>query len=199
MADEPRAARRRILDTSAQLFYRDGFRAVGIDTIIAQSGVAKMTLYRHFPSKDDLITAYLEESNRRFWDWLEGAIAPHAGAPRDQLLALFDSVGTLATCSACLGCTFQGAAAEFPDLEHPGHRAALAHKQAVLMRLRALAEQAGAHDPAVLAEELLLLMDGAFVASRMFGRPSPARHVARAAATLIAAQIGPPSSESATR
>jgi AcrR family transcriptional regulator len=190
MADEPRVARRRILDTASRLFYRDGFHAVGIDTIIAESGVAKMTLYRHFPSKDDLIAAYLEESNRTFWEWLEGAMAADAGAPRRQLLAVFEEVEVLATSPSCLGCTFQGAAAEFPDLDHPGHRVALAHKQAVLARLRILAVDAGARDPEGLANGLLLLMDGAFVASRMFGRlDSPARHVARAASALIDASL----------
>jgi AcrR family transcriptional regulator len=184
------AARRRILDTAARLFYRDGFRAVGIDTIVAESGVAKMTLYRHFASKDDLIVAYLEESNMRFWEWFEAAVAPHAGAPRDQLLALLAALEALATSPACLGCTFQGVASEFPDPEHPGHRVALAHKQAVLARLRALADQAGAADAATLAAGLLLLMDGAFVASRMFPpKQNPARHVAAAGAALVLGQM----------
>jgi AcrR family transcriptional regulator len=190
MVDGAGAARRRILDTAARLFYRDGFRAVGIDTIVAESGIAKMTLYRHFPSKDDLIVAYLEESNGRFWEWFEGAVAAHAGAPRDQLLALFAALGELATSPTCLGCTFQGVAAEFPDPEHPGHRVALAHKRAVLARLHTLAERAGARDAAALAAALLLLMDGAFVASRMFPPGhGPARHVAAAGTALLACQI----------
>jgi AcrR family transcriptional regulator len=192
MADEAGAARRRILDSAARLFYRDGFRAVGIDTIVAESGVAKMTLYRHFPSKDDLIVAYLEESNARFWEWFEGAVTAHEGAPRDQLLALFAALGALATSPACLGCTFQGVAAEFPDADHPGHRVALAHKRAVLARLRDLAERAGARDAEALASGLLLLMDGAFVASRMFPPgQGPARHVAEAGAALLACQLPP--------
>lgn len=191
MADATSAARRRILDTAARLFYRDGFRAVGIDTLIAESGVAKMTLYRHFPSKDDLIAAYLEESNRRFWEWFEGALAPHAAASaRDQLLALISAVGELATSPACLGCTFQGVAAEFPDPAHPGHRVALAHKQAVLNRLQGLAAQAGARDAEALAAGLLLVIDGAFVASRMFpSDQNPARHVGAAGAALLTCQL----------
>jgi AcrR family transcriptional regulator len=183
------SARDRILDTASELFYRDGFRAVGVDTIIARSGVAKMTLYRHFPSKDDLIVAYLEESHERFWAWIEDATVGHE-EPRAKLLALFEAVGGLARSPECLGCTFQGTAAEFPDLDHPGHRAARAHKQAVLRRLHELAAQAGARDPADLAGELYLLMEGAFAAARMFGRrQSPAASVARAAATLLDAQL----------
>jgi AcrR family transcriptional regulator len=182
-------ARERILDTASELFYRDGFRAVGIDTIIARSGVAKMTLYYHFPSKDELIVAYLERSNERFWAWVDEAIAA-VEAPRAKLIALFDAVAKLATSPECLGCTFQGTAAEFPDPGHAGHRVAQAHKRAVLELLHALAAQAGADDPDDLARALLLLMDGAFAATRMFGRrDSPARTVARAAEALIDARL----------
>jgi AcrR family transcriptional regulator len=182
-ATEPRpAARERILEAATRLFLRDGFRAVGVDTIIAEAGVAKMTLYAHFPSKDDLIVAYLERANRQFWAWLDGAGAA-VDDPGRKLLATFDAVGKLANSPQCLGCTFQGIAAEFPDPEHPGHRVALAHKQAVRARLRALAEQAGLREPDVLADQLLLLMDGAWVAARMFGPDNPSSQAAAAAAT----------------
>lgn len=183
-----RTPRERILDAAGALFLRDGFRAVGIDTIIAQSGVAKMTLYRHFPSKDDLIVAYLEQSNVGFWGWFECTLN-QATSSREKLLALFVAIGTMAAQPTCFGCTFQSAAAEFPSLDHPGHRTALAHKHAVIARLCELAESAGAREPQVLAEQLLLLMDGAFIAARMFGISSPAAHTAAAARALIDAQI----------
>ncbi len=182
-------ARGRILDVAGELFYRDGFRAVGVDTIIARAGVAKTTLYHHFGSKDELVVAYLEQSDRRFWDWFEAAIAG-SGTPRAKLAALFDAVARLAISPACLGCTFQGAAAEFPAQDHPGHRVARAHKQAVLDRLRGLAEKAGAPEPSQLAQQLLLVMDGAFAAARMFGsRSSPATAAAAAAAALLDAHL----------
>ena len=187
--DNPAPARERILDTASALFYRDGFRAVGIDTIIARSGVAKMTLYYHVPSKDELIAAYLERSNERFWAWLDEAIAD-AEAPRAKLIAIFEAVAALATSPECLGCTFQGTAAEFPDRGHPAHRVAQAHKRAVLERLRTLSAQTGTDDPDDLARALLLLMDGAFAAARMFDRPdSPAGSIARAAEALIDARL----------
>jgi AcrR family transcriptional regulator len=183
-AGERAPARERILETAGRLFYRDGFHAVGIDTIIAESGIAKMTLYRHFPSKDALIAAHLERSNARFWDWLEGAIAGVAH-PRARLVGVFRALEKLATTPQCFGCTFQGAAAEFPEMAHPGHKAAAAHKQQVLRRFAGLAREARLRNPGGLARQLLLLMDGAWVAARMFGPGSPAKDVARAAEALI--------------
>jgi AcrR family transcriptional regulator len=181
-----RSVRDRILDTATELFYRNGYQAVGIDTIIARSGVAKMTLYRHFASKDDLIAAYLERSNDEFWSWFESEIAG-VKAPRAKLVAAFDAVAKLATSPRCLGCTFQAAASEFPDHEHAGHAVAIAHKKTVLRRLTELARAAGLRDPATLATELLLIMDGAWVAARMFGARSHARSVGTAARALIGA------------
>ncbi len=177
------SARERILESASQLFYRHGFVSVGVDTITAEAGVAKMSLYRHFPSKDDLIVAYLERSNEQFWNWFDGALGE--GAPRAQLMRVFDALGNFATSPACFGCMFQLAAADFPDVEHPANRIALAHKTAALERLRDLAAQACAADPDALAAQLLLLMDGAFVASRMFRSSSPAGHVGPAAAAII--------------
>jgi AcrR family transcriptional regulator len=185
-APAERSARERILDTASELFYRDGYHAVGIDTIVERSGVAKMTLYRHFRSKDDLIAAYLERSNVEFWDWLDGEI-DGVDDPEAKLLAAFRATASLATSPRCLGCTFQAAAAEFPDHGHQGHRVALAHKRRVLDRLGDLARAADLRDPDDLASQLLLLMDGAWVAARMFGPDNHATTVAAAAEALIAA------------
>jgi AcrR family transcriptional regulator len=188
-----RSARDRILDTASELFYRDGYHAVGIDTIVERSGVAKMTLYRHFPSKDHLIAAYLTRANAEFWDWLEGAIAAFDD-PTAKLAAAFDATAGLATSPRCLGCTFQAAASEFPQIEHPGHAVAVAHKRRLLDRLAELARDAGLADPEGLAAQLLLLMDGAWVAARMFGPDNHATAVATAARTLIedrAGSLGP--------
>jgi AcrR family transcriptional regulator len=184
----PTAARDRILESAERLFYRDGYRAVGVDTIVAESGVAKMTLYRHFPSKDDLIAAYLERTNEQLLAWMGGLVAPHRD-PRRALEAIFDGVAKLASSPECLGCAFVGASAEFPELDHPGHRVALGHKRAVVDRFGGLAEQAGARDPKALAEELLLVMDGAWSAARVFGPGSHGRRAAAAARALIAAHV----------
>ena len=182
------AARERILQTAERLFYRDGYHAVGVDTIVAESGVAKMTLYRHFPSKDDLIAAYLERTNEQLLAWMEGLIAPHDD-PREVLEAVFEGVAKLASSPECLGCAFVGAAGEFPEPDHPGHRAAAQHKRAVVDRLRELAERAGAKDPNALAEELLLIMDGAWSAARVFGPGSHGRRAEVAAKALISSRL----------
>lgn len=190
MAKGDYSARQQIMETASRLFYEQGFRAVGIDTIIAQSGVAKMSLYRHFPSKEDLIVAYLEQSNTQFWDWFDGVVNEYPGKPRHQLAAIFEGVSQQVGSHVCLGCTFQGTAAEFPDINHKGHAVALAHKKAVRERFYHLALEGQARDPEILADGLLLLMDGAYVAKRMFGEQNPAHNVALVAESLLAAYFG---------
>jgi AcrR family transcriptional regulator len=180
-------AREQILETATRLFYHYGFRGVGIDTIIAESGVAKMTLYKHFPSKDDLIVAYLQRSNVAWWTWVEEVTKPLEGKPRKQLETIFEGVAKLASSPQCMGCTFTGAASEFPELDHPGHKAAKAHKEQVLAKFKELAKAAKLKEPQALAEQLSLLLDGAWNAARMFGPNSHAKQVATAAKLMIAA------------
>jgi AcrR family transcriptional regulator len=181
-----RSARERLLDAASRLFYERGFQAVGVDEIAAEAGVAKMTLYRHFPSKDDLVVAYLERSDTAMCEWFERALA--AGRdPVDKIMAVFTALGALAQSHHCLGCTFQVTASEYPDPSHPAHRVAVSHKREVRKQLAALTTAAGLHDPDALADQLLMLMDGAWVAARMFDRANPARHVADAARALLRA------------
>ena len=181
-----KGAREKILDTAGRLFYEQGFRAVGIDTIIAEADVAKMTLYAHFRSKDDLIVTYLKRAEEESWTWVNGMIAEIA-SPRDKLVAIFDGVGELADSPECLGCAGQITVTEFPDLEHPGRKVAVECKQKMREFLRGLAEQAELKEPDVLSDQLMLLMDGAYAVSRVFGPGNPARHVAGAAGALIQA------------
>lgn len=181
------SARERILETADRLFYRDGFHAVGVDTVIAEAGVAKMTLYRHFPSKEHLIAAYLERADLQFWEWLDGAVRGTED-PEGRLVGMFEAIEKLVSSPRCLGCTFQGTAAEFPDRDHLGHRVAIDHKRQVRERFAELGRAAGLADPEQLADELLLLMDGGWVAARMFGPENPARgSLTSAARSLIEA------------
>ena len=161
---------------------------MGIDRIIELAGVAKTSLYRGFGSKDELIVAYLERADEDFRRWFEEAIAD-AESPRARLVALFDATEKLATSPECLGCTFQVAAAEYPEPDHPAHRVARTHKLEVLRRLRELAEEARASDPAGLAEQLMLIMDGAWAAARMLGPRNQAASAGTAARTLLDAQL----------
>src|SRR6266702_1155646 len=84
-------ARQRLLDVDSDLFSQEGIRAIGVDTIVERSGVGTATLYRHFPTKDDLIVAYLEEEDRAHWIWFEEVIAAYEGLPKEQLLAWFEA------------------------------------------------------------------------------------------------------------
>jgi AcrR family transcriptional regulator len=183
------APREKLFQTAADLFYRHGYRAIGVDTIAAESGIGKMTLYRHYPSKDDLIVSYLRKYDDSFWERFE-AITEDAPTPRGKLLAFFEALQDYVRTPACHGCPLINAATEFPELDHPGHRVAIEHKQSVRARFHQLAEEAGAKRPEILADQLFLLMDGAYVAARIFGTDNPAAHLASAAEALIDAQVG---------
>lgn len=179
----------KLFQTATRLFYQHGYRAIGVDTLAAESGVGKMTLYRHYPSKDDLIVAYLEASDELFWQYFEQNTTA-AATPREKLLAFFESLQSYAVTPACYGCPFINVATEYPEADYAGHQVALKHKQAVRARFRDLATEAKARQPDALADALLLLMDGAYMAARMFGGSphNPAANVAHAAQTLIEAQ-----------
>jgi AcrR family transcriptional regulator len=187
--EEKKPARQRILETASEMFYRDGIRAVGIDAIIARSGVAKMSLYRNFPSKDALVTAWLEDRNAFFWRRWERAEESRAGDPPGQLEAILDMVAATASHSKWRGCPFLNTGTEFPEPDHPARAVILAHKRAVGERLRSLAAAADARDPDLLAEQLQLLIDGAYAIGQNLGPDGPARTVASAGRALIAAQL----------
>lgn len=187
------APKEKLFQTAARLFYKNGYRAVGVDTIAAESGIGKMTLYRHYPSKDDLITVYLEDYDRHFWQLFEG-LTKEAATPRGKLLAFFAALQGYVTSSECHGCAFLNIATEYPEADYPGHQIALKHKLAVRDRFYQLAAQAGARQPDALANGLFLLMDGAYMAARMFGTSpqNPAANLADTARQLIDAQCKRP-------
>lgn len=183
------AARERILATADDLFYHQGVRAVGVDTIIEKSGVAKMTLYRHFPSKDDLVAAHLEQRDRIYWQWFEQAVGRHPGDPRAQLLDLFDALHEEVCRPDFRGCPFLNSTVEFPGPDSASIRIAAAHRRDVVARVRALAEQLGAREPEQLAEQLTVLMTGVRVSVKSYATVGAAIAAKSAAATLIDAQL----------
>lgn len=176
----------KLFQTAVRLFYQHGYRAIGVDSIAAESGIGKMTLYRHYPSKDDLIVAFLRESNEEFWSYFEQS-TKDAPTSRKKLVAFFEALQNYVVSPACYGCPFINIATEYPEVDYAGHQVAIEHKESVRSRFYKLTREAGAHQPEVLANALLLLMDGAYIAARMFGAsPSnPAANVAEAARKLI--------------
>ncbi|MFN8197984.1 MAG: TetR/AcrR family transcriptional regulator [Nakamurella multipartita] len=139
-------ARERILETAFRLFYARGIRAVGVDLIIAESGVAKATFYKHFPAKDELVLAYLDKVDGIWTGQLQAAAEAAGSNPADQLVGLFDALGTACRRDGYRGCAFINAAAEaVPGT--PVHVRTVAHKRAVLAWLGDLTARAGADDP----------------------------------------------------
>ena len=177
-------ARERILDTAFRLFYARGVRAVGVDTVIAESGVAKATLYKHFNRKDDLVLAYLDRVDEIWRGQLAAAAAAAGDDPRDQLVGMFDALRTACRMDDYRGCAFINTAAEAA----PGsdvHARTVAHKAAVRGWVRDLAAQAGAVHADALARSLVLLLDGGLAAGVLDGDPAAADAAKAAAAVLV--------------
>lgn len=179
------SARERLVETAIELFYQHGIRAIGIDAVIERSGVSKSSLYRTFASKDDLIAAFAEEQNRRFWLWWDGIVAPHGGIPRKQIEALFTGIADLVCSPQFRGCPFVNLATEFPNREHPGTGIACANKTEVRRRLHLLCRDLGAHDPVRLGSQLSLLMEGAYASAMTLGAANLKSELVDAARRLI--------------
>ena len=179
--------REHLVETARRLFYRDGFHATGIDAILAEAGVAKMTLYKHFKSKEELILAALERQGEWFRTWIAAGVERRARQPADRLLALFDALEEWFRSEAFFGCAFIKAAGEFPSLENPIHQIAMTHQQMVHSYIRGLAADAGARDPDALACQLCLLVGGAVVNAQPTGQCDAARQARAAAEVLIRA------------
>jgi len=180
-------ARQRILAIADDLFYREGIRATGVDTIIAESEVAKTTLYRYFPSKDDLVAAYLEDRSQRFWESFEAVVRQHSGHPKQQLLAIFEWLDEVLSNGDCHGCPLLMVASEFPELDYPGHQIAIAYKERIRDRMAELAKLAEIEETEELSAALLMLLDGAFAERRLFNKHDNGVKLAKVAAVMIEA------------
>lgn len=184
------SGRRKHLVTVAMRLFRDrGFHSTGIDTVLAESGVAKRTLYLHFRSKDDLIVAALAQRDQEWRDWFRDAVKKRAALPAERLLAMFDALEEWFSRADFHGCMFINAAAEFPRLSSSIHREAARHKELVREFVFDLAEAAGAKAPASLADNLCLLMEGAIVTAQITGKPEPARQARAAAASILSTAL----------
>lgn len=174
-----------LVDTALDMFMRDGFHATGIDGILAAAGVAKMTLYNHFKSKDELILAALRLRDERFLRGLVKRVEARADKPRGRLLALFGAVDEWINQPDFSGCAFINATAEYGRSDNPIHQAAAEHKKRVRDYIRDIAAMAGAPDPETLADTLDLLLEGAIVIAHVSGNKDAAKIARRAATVLI--------------
>jgi AcrR family transcriptional regulator len=190
-APDRKLAGDKIFEVAADLFYRKGVRAVGVEAIVKQAGVAKISLYRNFPSKDDLVVAYLQDRNAAFWHHWDEAFAPYKDDPHAQLHAIMTYLAHRTTQQGYRGCPFINYCAEFPEPEHPGRKVAEANKREMRRRFVAIAEALGARQPKQLADGLLLLVEGAYAISQTLGsQKGPGSALPWAAKALVEAQLG---------
>jgi AcrR family transcriptional regulator len=181
MSDGPKLrVRDRIMRTASDLFYCRGIRAVGVDTIASEAGTNKMSFYRSFASKDELVAEYLRAEEREGWLWWDETVAEHAGNPRAQLEALFDVLVTNA-------CALANAAVEITEPDHPARPIVEQYKAEMRRRFRQLAHEMGAREPDSLGDALMLLWEGSYLTLLTLGRHGPVEGAAKAARALIAA------------
>jgi AcrR family transcriptional regulator len=179
------AAKQRLLDTADRLFYQDGIRAVGIDRIIAEAGVAKMTLYTYFPSKDDLIVAVLQYREARVLAFFRTAMARHAARTTDPLRAFFAALKEWFESPGFRGCAFQNAAVELANPDHAGTQFVRHHKRRFANLLRGVVEESVGTGAATLAPAIALLVEGAIVTAVIQGAPDAAEVARDAALQLV--------------
>jgi AcrR family transcriptional regulator len=176
--------RERLLETAARLFYAEGIHAVGVDRLVREAGVTRATFYRHFPSKEDLVEAYLRATDGRLREAVAAAAA--SGSKEDAVAAVFELVGTVVTGSEFRGDWFVNAAAEYPDAGDPVRVAIDEHRQWFFETVRDLSRQAGHPDPEYAAAYLVLLHDGALAAASLDDPQAVRATTTRAVADLFA-------------
>jgi AcrR family transcriptional regulator len=183
--DENASARDRIFEAAKKLFYKNGIRGVSVDAIAAEANTTKVTLYRVFSSKDELIVKVLEEQAQRWSQWWDEIVARHPGKPRKQIEALFTAFRDELTSDAAeRGCTMANAAVEI-DENHPGKQVIRNHKLGMAKRMRELCREMGAKNPDQLGNSLMLILGGAFAARLVHGGDDQVGAVVDAARALL--------------
>jgi AcrR family transcriptional regulator len=181
-----------LVETAQRLFAEGGYHATGIDKVLAEAGVAKMTLYKHFKSKDELILAALRRRDETFRNWFMREVERRAPTPRARLLAVFDVLDEWFRGPRFNGCMFINASSEYGGREHPIHAAAAEHKRLLRAYLAELARVAGTRTGEDLARQLLLLIEGATVTAQVEGPSDIARQARAAAEVLVSAALDRP-------
>lgn len=177
--------REELLRKALKVFYRNGFHATGMDTLVAETGISKTSMYKHFRTKEDLILGVLRLRDEHFRNWLTRRTEELGTTPAERLLALFDALGEWFAEPGYRGCVFVKAAAEFQDTDHPIHALSAEHKRLLFTYLRDLAEKAHAVEPDALARKLMLLLEGAIVTAQLGYANDPAADAKAAAAELV--------------
>lgn len=181
------STRQRLTEAAIRRFYRDGFRSVGIDQILADVGISKTAFYKHFECKEDLMLAALEMQNCWLQDTFRTMIRERGGPTAiGQLCALLDVVENIIESDEYQGCIFVNAAMEFPLPHEPAHVSASRNKQAIEDIVYALASEAGSSEPRALAQELCLIMEGAYVTRHVTGNVQTIGIARRIAKLVIA-------------
>lgn len=174
-----------LVQRATQVFYQRGFHATGMDTLVAETGVSKTAMYKHFRTKDDLILAVLRFRDETLRNWLFRRMEEIGSTPEEQLLALFDALDEWIKGPEFQGCLFIKASSEFQSAEHPIYLQAAEHKRLLKRHFRSLAQAAGVDDAERVASQLLILKEGAIVAAHMKTAQSPAHDAKLAASALL--------------
>ena len=184
------SVRDRILATARELFYREGARAVGVDTVVAQSGVAKTSLYRWFPSKDALIAAVLEEEARDRWIGWDRTAQRADAEPRARLRAHLAGLIKYVNNNSYSGCPFMNVIVAFPDEQHPARKVAVEVCVELKRRIRGLVDAIeGVRNRDELTDQLMLLVEGTLTSAHVLGKDGPQKHLLAAADAIIDAQL----------
>lgn len=174
-----------LVNVAADLFYKEGIHATGIDKIINQSGVARMTLYKHFKSKEELVLATLKQHDRQIREWLVAAVERNAQEPSERLLAVFDAFDERIRSDMFWGCPLAKAVGEYPDRKNPIRQTAIQHKRMFRSYIHGLAVAAGVNDPVTIANQIYLLLEGAIVTAQVTGNVDAAKEARAAAEVLV--------------
>jgi AcrR family transcriptional regulator len=173
-------ARDRIVDVAARLFYSEGVRTVGLQRVIEECSCGKNLLYTHFPSKDDLVGAYLERMSQAWSVQLQRELALDEGDPAAQLIGVVRATGRDVATSGYRGCPFLNTAAEYPDTAHPVRAMCAAHVAGITATVHGLAVSAGLRDPQQVTDQLMLVINGLRASGADLGLPAVATSVSLA-------------------
>ena len=183
--------RQKIIETASQLFYQKGIQNVGINEIIATSGVAKRTLYRYFPSKEALIEVVMEHRATEWLNWFETAVYARGNTAKERLLATFDVLREWYARPDFRGCPFINAVLEIADASHPAHKVSVKVRESILRQIQQLAQQVGVKDSESFSQQYLLLIGGASLMATIEGLSEGANYAQQALSILIESSIMP--------